>query len=140
MKPLVDWCEHYAIFYNALGEYIGRKKLDYNSKTFNFLKGTYNFMPLKYSSFKDVGFLGFSKFYFYQLGNPDALILKTNFAPAVISADDYSEIINSDAIRKINALSKPNWLLGLITPLNIIIVCVVAGLIWWITSRGGKLW
>lgn len=140
MTPLFDWCKHVATFWDSQGHYVGRKRLDYNSPTFTFLGRGYNFIPLLYSSFKDKDFLGFIKYYFYNLDNPDALQLRQKIEPATLNSFDYGTLLKSDAIIKINNLTKQNWLLSLLTPVNIIIGIVIIGVIYWVSTHGGKLW
>jgi hypothetical protein len=140
LQPLTDWCKHCAVFFDVQGRPIGKKRLDYSQPTFIFMKGGYNFKPLKSSFFKITNILSTTKYYFYHLGNPNPLCLSYVPVSIVMSAEDYGTLLETDILRKLNDLSKENLLSKLLTPRNIIIGLVIIAAIYWMATHGGKLW
>lgn len=136
LTPITDWCSHYAIFYDSQGHYVGRKKLDFAQPTFTFLHRGYNFIPLKSSFFKVQHVFNSTKYYFYSLDNPNPLLIKNKLETPVLTSEEFGVLLETDVIKKLNDLSKKNWLLELLTPTNLIILAVVIGLVYWFSTKG----
>jgi len=140
MIPLTDWCTHKALFFDSQGIFIGKKRLNYSQPTFIFQKKGYNFVPLKTSSFKITSIFSIIKYYFYHLDNPNPLVLSEVITPVVMNADEYGSLLETDVLRKLNDLAKDNLFSKLFTPRNIIFGLVIIGIVYWVSTHGGKLW
>lgn len=134
LKPITDWCTHYALFFGDNGEYLGKKKLNYKESTFKYNKGVYHFLPLYSSHFKLKGIMKTKKYYHYNINNPMPLIIKKNVEP-LFYPKVYKTILDSDLVTKLNP--KKNELMDfLFSWKGIVLVLVVGGALYYFSSGG----
>lgn len=132
---MFDIVRYYAVFYDANGVYIGKKRLDRKLSTFSFLRRSFVFDPLNSSYFKIWNPFWATKFYSYNLDNPEPLTNKLNYQP-FMTASQFNILIETNALQKLNDLAKKNWLLEFLTLPNIIVAVVVAVGIWYLMNKG----
>lgn len=131
--PVSDWCRHKAVFFDDNGVCVGQKRLKYSDSTFVFQGRGFNFMPLNSSFFKVVNIFSKTKFYFYNINNPMPLLIKKSIDP-VVNSEAYGVFLRTDILKKLNDLSKKNWLSELLTPRNMIIALILIVVIWFFAS------
>jgi hypothetical protein len=139
MRPITDMCNHVAIFLDDSGRHVGRKTIPYGCTSFTFNHKGYFNRPLDCTVVKVGSFMNWTKQYYYFVSDPNPITFVRNYIP-LISAEDIGQILESDAIKKINAFASPNKFLEFITnPIVLIVLGIVSVLIWWISQHGGKL-
>lgn len=137
MKPITDYCKHIAIMFDNSGHYIGKRKINYRETTFKYKDKTYNFMPND-CSFFSLSTLPFKKkYYFYNLYNPNPMVLDFKKEP-IISSAAYNNILETDLLKKLSALSKPNFFDIILQPKFIILAIILVVGVWYFAS-GGQL-
>lgn len=133
MKPFTDWCKHVAVFFDDDGQFVGLKKLKYSETTFVFKDRTFNFLPFECSRFKTPKLISSTKYYQYNFNDPMPLIIKKQAIP-LVNSQAYKNIIDTDIIKKINDLAKPNWLSMLFQPKVMVVVILIAVAIWYFSK------
>ncbi len=81
MRPVTDWCKHFALFFDDNGYYLGKKRVKWSEKTFSFKARSYNFVPEKSTFFKLRTIFSTRKYYLYNLDNPMPFLLNKNPEP-----------------------------------------------------------
>lgn len=138
-KPLTEFVFYYAVFYDDTGDFHGLKRISKNSNTFNYCGRSYVFRPNNSTCFRKNNIFYKVKYYHYNLNNPEPMVLVRNYSP-VLTAQQFNTLIESEVLRKLNNLSRGNWLLELFTIRNLIIVAVFVLVYWYLKNNGGALW
>jgi hypothetical protein len=105
VTPISDWCKHYALIFDDTGHEISKVRVKYSKPHFKFKTFSYNFKPNDTSFFKIKGFWGNKKYYFYNINNPDGLLLKSSGVIPIIDSEVYTSILENTHIKDLNALA-----------------------------------
>lgn len=133
MIPISDICKHYAVFYDDLGVLVGRKKISYRDETFSYKEKTYNFLPKESSYFKVAKPLRYEKHYFYNLNDPNPILLDKKHEP-LMRSDVYKTVLDNDLVSQLNNLKKNKFLAWLMQPKVLITIAVVGVLLYFLLS------
>jgi hypothetical protein len=104
LTPISDWCKHYAVIFDETGRQIGKVAVKYKDLTFSFGEHSFNFKPNDSSFLKIKGFWNSKKYYFYNIDNPDALILKSSGIEAFIDSKTYKALLENKLVQQLNDL------------------------------------
>jgi hypothetical protein len=131
---------HVCKFYDITGEnYIGEKRVSFNTERFNFNNQEYFFIPKKSTILHTERLIRVTKYYFYNEGNPEPILLKKDYKPSMTSRD-FNTFINSVKMEELNNLKKKNSFWDFITnPKFFIPLMVVIGLVYWYYHKQGKI-
>lgn len=139
MEPIFDFTRHFAVFYDEAGNFHGKKRISKDTVTFKYCGRAYIFRPKQSSYFKNWNVLWNTKYYSYNLDNPEPLQIRQGYEP-VMTATDFNNISDTAVMKDLISLSRENWLTKLLTPTNMIILGVIIAVLWYMNSNGGKLW
>lgn len=132
-RPITDWCKHKALFFDSVGYPVGIKKIHWSEPTFAFEDRIYNFLPDKCSFFKIKNIFSSTKYYFYNIENSNPILLNGE-NKGIIDPVAYKRILETDLIKKLNDLSKSNFLAWLMRPKVLLIVIVAILVIYYFAS------
>lgn len=135
-RPFSDYCSHYGVFFDDLGYYVGRVKLDYKERKFYYKDRAFNFKPKESSFFKYATLFRTKKYYFYNINNPDPILIDKKVEP-IMDAGVYKTILDSDLVKKLNP--KSNNLLDFIGGWKGLILLLVVGAVIYYFASGGSL-
>jgi hypothetical protein len=141
MASLLGIKLHEGLFFDKSGRYLGSKLIKASTKwglskrTFEYKGGSYN-VKWKVSRAEMCYFPWFFDRiqYYYQIGNPDPLDVKTVIKP-LMNADDYNVQLESKILRELNKV-RIGGLAALLTPRNIIIGLIIIAAIIYFASGG----
>lgn len=134
LTPISDWCKHYALIFDDTGHEIGKIRIRYSSPTFIFNDFGYNFNPNETTFFKIKGFWGNKKYYFYNVNNPDGLILKSSGITPVINSKTYKAILENKLIEELNNLAEGGFMLFLKKYWWLILIIIGSFFAWYFLS------
>lgn len=127
-------------FFDARGEYFGKKGFSKHQKYVKYSKGAYN-ISFQDSSFKEDNPLPFGiwkrRTYFYNIDNPNPIKLDKKAEP-LISPELYNVNLETNVAKQLNDLAKKG-LMDFINPKTLIILGVLAAVAIYFL-QGGKLW
>lgn len=133
LRPISNFCSHYAVFYDDHGRYLGQKRLKYREKYFSWRGRAFNFLPYDSSYLKRTGILKTVKYYHYNFNNANPLLLDKKCEP-ILSNDTYKAILDSDLVKKLNP--KKAGFLEMIGWKGILLGLVVVFAIYYFASGG----
>lgn len=122
-----------ALFFDERGKFLKSKKFNPLKQLIQFKDKTYN-IDLKNASYiEEKNFFNTRYTYFYNISNPNPLILDKK-ADAILNPELYNVMIETRVTQKLNDLYKSSlsdWL----TPRNILIFLIVAGILYWLITK-----
>lgn len=139
VRPITDWCKHRALIFDETGYPAKILKVKWKDYTFIYKDRAYNFMPEKASFFKVRNLISTTKYYFYNVNNPDPLILNEDTLKTdSLNSSVYREILETDLIKKLNQVHKKGLLDFLAQPKIFIPLLILIGIVYYF-YRGGKI-
>ena len=131
LKPITDYCKHKAVFFDLHGHFVGIKTLKWKEESFAFKERLYNFIPDK--SFKLRYWFSSTKYYFYNIDNSMPICLNGE-NKGIIDPVAYKRILETDLIKKLNALSSNGIFAWLMQPKVLIVIAVLIAVALWFGS------
>lgn len=120
-----------ALLFDDSGEHSANKFFSASSKSFQYKDGQYLIKLNNPSVVKLRGFIWDTKYYQYNIGNPEPIQNnKTRSMKSALNAEDFNTLLESNVAKQLNLLGLKKNLSNLLTPMNIIIACVVVGVIY----------
>jgi hypothetical protein len=144
VKPLLNKIIYYACFFDDDGIYIGKKLINIETRSFTYKERSFLFNSKNEFYLSINRFLYNYRYYFYNINNPDLLRISKPINSSVLSSEELEIFINTKKLKELNNLAEESGLVAmlkkLLTPLNIIIVVVIIGLIYYLSKHNWKLW
>lgn len=135
-RPIKDWCQHFAVFFDDNGIYLGKKRIKWTNYHFSWRGKTFNFLPADATFFKDSRFFSTRKFYPYNINDPNPLLLNKKCQP-VIRSDVYKTILDSDLVTKLNP--KKLNIIEMLGGWKVIIAILIIGAVIYYFASGGTI-
>lgn len=100
-----------ARFFDNKGEYIGVKRfIKKTAQTFNYAEGSYVLDTKNLSYYEDNWLLLFKRrTYFYTLDKPYPMNFNRNVSSKDLNSEQLNVILETNAVKKLNALAKPGF-------------------------------
>jgi len=126
---------HIALLFDDRGELLAKKSFRRKDDFFTYDgERKFNIILQNTTAFEKFGILWNTKYYFYNINNPNPLVLNKKLEP-ILNSKIYNVMLETKVARDLNDLTK-STLSQLMTPKNIIIVLAILGAVYYFSSGG----
>jgi hypothetical protein len=126
--------KYFAIIFDDNGDFVNCIRFKQKDSTIKFEKRQYNIILDKASHFNRKGLFHDKRFFFYNLNNPNPILINKKIEP-IFSSKLYNIMLETKVATDLNNLAD-GGLGQYLTPRNIIIGIIVIGVIIYFTSGG----